>query len=106
MSAIKLVQGDTLPYISMILSNADGSPMNVAGAIVLLQFRLAQTEPVLSTIVCSQPNGGFDGKVVFNFPAPTLDVPPGNYEAAIQVQFGSDIQTLWQTIPFIVRASF
>jgi hypothetical protein len=43
---------------------------------------------------------------VFNFPLPTLSVPPGNYEGAIQIRFGQDVQTLFQTIPFIVRASF
>ena len=104
--AIKLVAGDTLPFISMTLYNADGTPINVSGASVVIQFRVAGTEPVLSTIPCTQPNGGTDGVIRFHFTAPTLSVAPGNYEGAIQITFASDLQTLWDTIPFIVRAAF
>lgn len=106
MSAIKLVAGDTLPAISMSLTNADGSILNVSTGTVEIQFRLSGTEPVLSTILCTQPNGGTDGLIQFNFPAPTLQVAAGNYEGAIRITFGTDIQTLWATIPFIVRDSF
>lgn len=106
MSAIKLVAGDTLPLISLVLYNGDNSIMNVAGASVVMQFRAAGTPPILSTIPCIQPNGGTDGLVEFNFPAGVLNVPEGNYEGAIQITFASDVQTLWGTIPFIVRAAF
>lgn len=106
MSAIKLVAYDTLPYVTVTLSNPDGTPMNVAGATVEVQFRQAGTEPVLSTITCTQPNGGTDGVVKFNFPSPTLQVAAGNYEGAIKITYGSDTQTLWDTIPFVVRDKF
>jgi hypothetical protein len=105
-AAIKLVAGDTLPYVKLALVNADGSVLNVAGAIVNILFRVAGTSPVLSTIVCAQPNGGSDGVVTFNFPAPTLTVAAGNYEGAVQIFFGPDRQTLYSTIPFLVRAAF
>jgi hypothetical protein len=106
MAAIRLVANDTLPYISLTLYNADNSTMNVQGATVVIQFRQAGTEPVLSVIPCTMPNGGGDGLVQFHFPNPVLNVPPGNYEGAVQITFASDVQTLWNTIPFVVRASF
>ncbi len=106
MSAIKLVAGDTLPYVTVTLTNADGTAMDVSKATVTVQFRQAGTEPVLSTIPCTQPNGGTDGVIKFNFPQPTLTVPAGNYEGAIVVNYGTDVQTLWDTIPFIVRDKF
>jgi hypothetical protein len=106
MSAIQLVAGDTLPFIELWLVNADGTAMNVANATVEIQFRALGVEPVLSVIPCTLPNGGGDGLIQFNFPAPALAVPPGNYEGAVQINYGGDLQTLWGTIPFVVRASF
>lgn len=106
MSAIKLVAGDTLPLVQLALLNADGSIMNVSGATVNLKFRLAGSSPILATLVCAQPNGGADGIVQFNFPGTTLAVPAGNYEGEITIHFGADIQTIFTTIPFIIRDHF
>lgn len=106
MSAIRLVHGDTLPWIKMVLTNADDSIMNLQGAVVTINFRLAGTNPTLSVITCSQPNGGTDGQVLFNFPHPTLDVAPGNYEGQVSIAFGPDTQTMVNLIKFMVEERF
>lgn len=64
---IKLVQGDTRPYIRTTLRNADGIPVDVTGATVLLKFRAAETEDTLFTVEALLPNP-VNGVVVFGFP--------------------------------------
>lgn len=104
---IKLVQGDTRPYIRAVLKDADGVAINVSGATVNFKFRQAGNATTLFTEVCSQPNGGADGLVEFNFPTGGLDVDPGAYEGEIEVDYGSgDIQTVYDLLKFTVRAQF
>ena len=108
MSVIKLVQGDNRPYIKMTLTNADGTVVDVSSASTVVQvlFRQAGTSAILSTLTCTKPNGGADGVVQFNFPTTTLDVTPGSYEGEIQITFGSEIQTVYDTLKFYVRQQF
>lgn len=108
MSAIKLVQGDNRPYITLTLTNPDGTPINLSEVTtaVRIYFRKANTTTVLSTLVCSKTNGGADGKVSFNFPGTTLDVPPGNYEGEIEISFSSEVQTVYDVLRFVVRPQF
>lgn len=108
MSVIKLVQGDNRPYIKMTLTNADGTVVDVSSVstVVVLLFRAAGTTTVLSTISCTKPNGGADGVVQFNFPSTTLNVAPGSYEGEIQITFGTEVQTVFDTLKFYVRQQF
>ena len=104
---IKLVQGDTRPYIRATLKDADGTVINVAGATVRFKFRQVGEPATLFTVTCAQPNGGTDGLVVFNFPANALNVEPGAYEGEIEVDYGGgDIQTVYDVLKFSVRAQF
>lgn len=103
---IKLVQGDNRPYISLTLKNADGTVVNVASATVRVKFRAAGTTTTLSTITCSKPNGGSDGYVVFNFPGTTLNVTPGAYEGEVEIDFGGEVQTVYDVLKFTVRPQF
>lgn len=108
MSVIKLVQGDNRPYIKMTLTNADGTVVDVSNVSTAVQvlFRQSGTNSVLSTLNCSKPNGGADGVVQFSFPGTTLDVTPGSYEGEIQITFGSEVQTVYDTLKFYVRQQF
>ena len=104
---IKLVQGDNLPYIRLTLKHASGEPIDVSGATVSLYFRAKGTTTVLSTIICTKPNGGQDGTVVFNFPGTTLNVDPGYYEGEVEIDYsGGTIQTVYDTLQFQIRAQF
>lgn len=103
---IKLVQGDTLPYIRLTLKHANGEPMDVSGAIVKMYFRERGTTTVLSTIICTKPNGGSDGIVVFNFYGSTLNVNSGYYEGEIEIDYSGQKQTVYDTLQFQVRAQF
>lgn len=103
---IKLVQGDNLPIIRLSLTNADGTPLDVTSAIVKIYFRKEATTNVLSIITCTKVNTGSDGLVQFSFAGTTLDVPPGQYEGEIEIDFGGQKQTVYDVLKFIVRAQF
>ncbi len=108
MSKIRLVTGDTRPFIRINLSGADGLPINVSDAdtTVRVYFRAVGSETILSTLVCTKPNGGADGLVMFNFPPGALDVEPGPYEGEIEIDFGGEKQTVYQPLKFSVREQF
>lgn len=105
---IKLVQGDNRPYIRLSLTNSDGTPMDLSAldTTVVVYFRRAGEDTVLSTLACSKVGSGADGRCVFNFPGSTLDVEPGQYEGEIEVTVDGDKQTIYDTLKFNVRAQF
>lgn len=103
---IRLVQGDNLPTIRMTLRHGDGTAMNLTNATVVVYFRRAGESQVLSTIPCAKTNGGVSGEVSFNFPGQTLNVDPGAYEGEIEIDFGGEKQTVYETLKFTVRAQF
>ena len=104
---IYLVSGDTLPYVKLTLKNADGTVLDVSTATVVVHFRAAGTTTVLSDLPCTKPNGGSDGVVQFNFPAPALSVDPGLYEGEVEVIYpGNNRQTVYDVLKFQVRQQF
>lgn len=103
---IRLVQGDNLPTIRMTLRHGDGTPMNLVNATVVVHFRAAGAEAVLSTLQCTKFNNGVSGEVSFNFPGQTLNVEPGSYEGEIEIDFGGEKQTVYEPLRFTVRAQF
>ena len=108
MSRIRLVTGDTRPYIRITLSDKDGQPINLSDAdtSVVVYFRAVGSDTVLATLPCSKTGTGEDGQVVFNFPAGVLDVEPGPYEGEVEIRFGAERQTVYQTLKFAVREQF
>lgn len=103
---IKLVRGDTLPYIRLTLKHADGEPMDVSAATVRMYFRKRGTTTVLSTIVATKPLGGADGIVIIKFSGNALNVDPGYYEGEVEVDYSGERQTIYNTLQFQVRAQF
>jgi hypothetical protein len=104
---IKLVQGDTRPYVRVALKDLDGIPIDVSTATVRFKFRAAGSTTTLFVEDCSKPQGGTDGVVLFNFPPGSLSVPPGPYEGEIEIAYSAtDIQTVYDLLKFSVRAQF
>lgn len=112
---IKLVQGDTLPYIKLTLTDPKtGERINVADGdtVVRVYFRATGSTTVLSTFICEkilEPGGstaGDTGVVRFNFPAGALDVDPGLYEGEVEVDFDGQTQTVYDVLKFNVRSQF
>jgi hypothetical protein len=104
---IKLVQGDTRPYIRLTLKDADSAVINVSSAVVKIKFRATGTNTTLFTITALKPNGGSDGVVVFGFPPGALNIEPGPYEGEIEIDFGDgEVQTVYDTLKFTIRAQF
>jgi hypothetical protein len=103
---IRLVQGDNRPYITLTLSDSLGAPINLTDASVVMYFRAVGTTDVLATIICTVLDGGTSGKIVFNFPGATLNVPAGLYEGEISVTFGNETQTVYDVLKFQVREQF
>jgi hypothetical protein len=103
---IKLVQGDNLPFIKLALTNADGTALDVSDGVVTVHFRAAGTTTTLSVLSCSNVTDGVDGQVQFNFPGTTLNVPEGQYEGEITINFTGLIQTVYSVLKFTVRADF
>lgn len=106
LKVILLVQGDNLPFIEVTLVNSNGQIMNVSGAVVKLYLRAYKTTTVISTILCAPVTDGTDGKVKFSFPGGTLNIPPGQYEGEIEVDFNGLKQTIYEILRFRVRAQF
>lgn len=108
MSPIKLVQGDSLPYINLSLTGTiSGHPINLSDPAVTVRVRLRAvgTVTVLSEIVCDKIDP-MQGLVRFSFSGGVLDVQPGAYEGEIEIDFDGQIETLYDTLKFIVRAQF
>lgn len=103
---IKLVQGDNRPYIKLTVRDADGTAINLTDTTVRVYFRAVGSTTVLSTLTCSLIDLGVNGQAQFNFPGTTLDVPPGAYEGEIEVDFGGEIQTVYDILRFQVRGQF
>jgi hypothetical protein len=106
---IKLVQGDSLPFIKLTLTDpATGIAINLTDdeVVVRVYFRAAGSETILSTIPCQKVNGGTGGQVRFNFADGVLDVEPGPYEGEVEVDFGGQTQTVYEVLKFNVRSQF
>lgn len=109
MSKINLVQGDSLPYIKLTLSDpATGQALNLSDSAVAVRvyFRAVGSDTVLSTIACQKVDGGTGGQVRFNFAPDVLDVEPGPYEGEVEVDFDGQTQTVYDVLKFNVRSQF
>lgn len=108
-SAINLVQGDTLPIISLILSDKDtGKPIDLSlpNTTVQMYFRAVGTTTILYTIHCSLYSDGSDGRVIFNFTTGQLSTLVGAFEGEVEINFNGQIQTVFDIIKFNIRAQF
>jgi hypothetical protein len=105
---IRLVSGDNRPFVRVTLTDKDGAPINLSDGdtVVRIHFRAVGTTNVLFTLVCAKPNGGADGVINFSFPEGALDIPAGMYEGEVEIAFGTERQTVYQPIKFVLREQF
>lgn len=107
MARIKLVQGDTGPWITFTLKYADGTTVDAQGATVRVHFRPEGEEVTPTTLTCVPVTNGSDGAYRFNFPGSALDVTPGSYEGEIEIIFDAqNRQTVYDVLKFNVRSDF
>ncbi|MBU3577580.1 BppU family phage baseplate upper protein [Polynucleobacter sp. UK-Kesae-W10] len=104
---IKLVQGDSRPQVQATLTDdTTGVPIDITRATVVLKFRVINGTTILSTLP-GYITDAANGKVCFTWPPGSLDVAPGQYEGEIEITFeDTTVQTVYDTLKFIVRAQF
>ena len=103
---IGLVQGDDLPFIRLQFSDGQtGAPLNLSDpeVVVHVHFRGHRQSAIRFSAVCEKVDGGTQGVVRFNFANGLLDVPPGLYEAEVEIDFEGQKQTIYDPIRFVVR---
>lgn len=108
MSTIKIVQSDTLPEVTLTLTDKQtGNPIDLSASTtsVVVKFRKYGTTAPVTDLVCSKVDAA-NGVVRFGFPAPTLDVAPGNYQGEIVINFNGQILTVFDLLNFTLRADF
>lgn len=100
---ILLVQGDTLPEISLLITDEDDIPVDIAGCTgATVHFRLlGETE--MTPITAAVDTGA--GTVSWKFSNGELAVD-GEYEAEVQLQFGVHTQTLYHPYRLRVRPQY
>jgi hypothetical protein len=105
---IKVVRGDNRPYVTLTFTKSDGTALDLSAgnASVAIKFRSVDSETTSSTLAAVKVNGGSTGTVTFNFPGTELDVPAGWYEGEVQITFGSERQTIYERLKFLVREKF
>ena len=103
---IPLVSGDNRPYITLELTQVDGSPVDITGATVTVEMRAVGSSTILATMPVTITNAG-GGVGYFNFLGAVLDVPAGPYEGEVNVVFSNgDKQTVYDLLKFTVRSKF
>lgn len=106
-----LVQGDTGPQTKITLAREDtGLPVDISAATTRFKFRRVGTDVILTTLqsVASAEDGA-NGIALFVWDQGDLDVPPGKYEAEIEVSFPQgvgEVETVYETMQFTLREDF
>ena len=110
MTTYYLVQGDDAPQIRVVLTRDNtGLAIDVSDATVTLKFRKKGTSAVLTTLTSIAPSEDKpDGVAIFSWGATDLDIPAGNYEGEIEISFtsSSTVETVFETLDFVVREDF
>jgi DNA-binding beta-propeller fold protein YncE len=104
---IKLVQGDTLPQLQLVLTQENtGTAIDLTGATVTLHFRATGGTSVLfsrAAVVAAQTAAS--GVAVISWQANDLDQPAGDYEGEIEIYWAATgaRQTVFQLLTFRLR---
>lgn len=108
-NVIRVVRGDSKPLVILTLTDdITGGPIDLTAGntSVVVRFRQAGTTDVLATINTTKISNGTTGQVQFDFSGGVLDVDPGAYEGEVQINFGGQLQTVYDVIRFRVRENF
>jgi hypothetical protein len=106
---IRAVSGDELPEVTVSLTDeATGvaTDLSAVDTTIAVKFHLAGSTTVLSTITCTKVGDGTTGQFTFDFTGGVLtSLAAGAYEGDILITYGSDIQTVFDTLRFRIRAA-
>jgi hypothetical protein len=118
-ATIPLVEGDTLPVLYLNLKDSNSAatgqildesdpntwqPIDLTGATVRLKIREVGSTTIKTTITGSVTDA-VNGRVAFQWTSQALDAA-GVYEAEIEMENGSGIQTVYDLIKLRVRSDF
>lgn len=118
-ATIPLVEGDTLPVLYLNLKDSNSAAtgqildesdpntwqaIDLTGATVRLKIREVGSTTIKTTITGSVTDA-VNGRVAFQWNSQALDAA-GVYEAEIEMQNGSGIQTVYDLIKLRVRSDF
>jgi hypothetical protein len=118
-ATIPLVEGDTLPVLYLNLKDSNSAatgqildesdpntwqPIDLTGATVRLKIREVGSTTIKTTITGSVTDA-VNGRVAFQWTSQALDAA-GVYEAEIEMENSSGIQTVYDLIKLRVRSDF
>ena len=118
---INLVDGDTLPEITVTLRDSNKAaagltldpddpttwdPIDLTSATVRMRIRQVGSSTVSSTLTMTVVSPATNGKAVTNFPSGTLD-SAGVFEAEVEIEYsGGAKQTVHDLLKLKVRDDF
>jgi len=106
---IRAVSGDELPTVTVSLTDeATGVAVDLSAGTtsVTVKFHLAGSATVLSTITTVKVGSGVAGQFVFDFTGGILtSLAAGAYEGDILINYNGNIQTVFDTLRFRIRAA-
>lgn len=122
---IKLVQGDTKPYIVVSLTDeSTGDPIDVSSGVTALKFRATGSDTILFSVpgikIAGKLNAdgtvtstgtyatpGKGGRVQFAWRDGDLNQSAGDYEGEIEITYSDgSIQTVYDLLKFKIRGDF
>ena len=103
MSRIYLVQNDTLPRVTLRITDADDNDADISGCTGATVHMRAVGGAIVTTIAATVNTAA--GTVEFDFSGGELSAA-GEYEAEVQLQFGAQVQTLYRPLKLRVRGEF
>ena len=106
---IRAVSGDELPEVTVSLTDeATGVAVDLSAGTtsVTVKFHSAGSTTVLSTITTAKVGDGTTGQFTFDFTGGVLtSLAAGAYEGDILINYNSNIQTVFDTLRFRIRAA-
>ena len=117
MSQIKYVSGNLRPLLKFTLKDKNTGdpydpdtwlPMDLTATTVTMQFRKQGTTVVIDTLASTFDTDGTDGKITFSMTALASGdgSQEGNYEGEIDISYGGELLTVYDTVPFLFRKGF
>ena len=103
MSRIYLVQNDTLPRVTLRITDAEDNDADISGCTGATVHMRAVGSATVTTITATVDAGA--GTVAFDFSGGELGTA-GEYEAEVQLEFGAHVQTLYRPLKLRVRGEF
>lgn len=103
MSRIYLVQGDTLPMVTLRITDADDNDVDISGCTGATVHMRKVGSATVTQITAAVDTVA--GTVAWDFGGGELS-EAGEFEAEVQLNFGAAVQTLYRPLKIRVRGQF